>query len=145
MKYRTQMFRVALLALFASAGLTTVSQAETGSVRIEFAKAAFILGVGSGRGILTLRRHNYPFKISGIAFGATIGASANKMVGRALHLDTPGDIEGTYATVGAGAALAGGAGGVQLQNARGVVLQLHGVKAGVELSANVGGVSITKE
>ena len=76
---------------------------------------------------------------------ATIGASANKMVGRALHLDTPGDIEGTYATVGAGAALAGGAGGVQLQNARGVVLQLHGVKAGVELSADVGGVSITKE
>jgi hypothetical protein len=51
------------------------------------------------------------------------------MVGRALHLDTPGDIVGIYATVGAGGAL----------------VQLHGVKAGVELSANVGGVEITME
>jgi hypothetical protein len=62
-----------------------------------------------------------------------------------LHLDTPGDIVGIYTTVGAGGALAGGAGGVQLQNAKGVVLQLHGVKVGVELSANVGGVEITME
>jgi hypothetical protein len=38
--------------------------------------------------------------------------------------------------------LAAGAGGVQLQNQRGVVLQLAGAKAGLELSAAVGGVTI---
>ena len=108
-------------------------------------KAALIVGFGAGRGILTLRRQNYPFKISGISFGATFGASTNKMVERALHLDTPGDIVGIYATVGAGGALAGDADGVQLQNAKGVMLQLHGVKAGVELSANVGGVEIAMQ
>jgi hypothetical protein len=42
-----------------------------------------------------------------------------------------------------GAAVAGGGGGVALQNARGVVLELHGVKVGVELSAAVGGVTVT--
>ncbi|MFY9958014.1 hypothetical protein [Bradyrhizobium sp.] len=126
-----------------AASLPTASHAETGSVQVKFTKAALIVGFGTGRGMLTLRR--YPFKISGISFGATFGASTNKMVGQALHLDTPGDIVGIYATVGAGGALAGGAGGVQLQNAKGVVLQLHGVKAGVELSANVGGVEITME
>jgi hypothetical protein len=34
---------------------------------------------------------------------------------------------------------------VQPQNEKGVILQLHGVKVGVELSASVGGVTITME
>jgi len=101
------------------------------------------VGVGGGRGILTFRGHNYPFRVSGMSFGATIGASTNKMIGQALNMRAPGDIAGTYSAVGAGAAL--GAGGVQLQNGKGVILQLHGVKAGVELSASVGGVTITME
>jgi len=45
--------------------------------------------------------------------------------------------------VGAGGALAAGAGGVQLQNGNGVILQLSGPKVGVELSAALGGVTIT--
>ena len=40
--------------------------------------------------------------------------------------------------------VAGGA-GMQPQNEKGVILQLHGVKVGVELSASVGGVTITME
>jgi hypothetical protein len=36
----------------------------------------------------------------------------------------------------------GGAGGVQLRNANGVVLQLSGPRVGVELSAAVAGVTI---
>jgi hypothetical protein len=41
--------------------------------------------------------------------------------------------------------LAAGAGGVQLQNANGVILQLAGAKVGVELSASLAGVTITME
>jgi hypothetical protein len=41
--------------------------------------------------------------------------------------------------------VAGGAGGVRLQNEKGVVLQLHDIKVCVELSAGVGGVTITME
>ena len=64
------------------------------------------------------------------------------LVGHALNLHGPADIEGTYSAIGAGGALAGGAGGVQLQNQKGVILQLAGPKVGVELSAAVGGVTI---
>lgn len=135
----------AALGLVAAAGLPTASQAETGSVRAVVTKAGFIIGVGGGRGVLTFRGHHYPFRISGMSFGATIGASTTQLVGRALNMHSPGDIAGTYSAIGAGGALAGGAGGVQLQNARGVILQLHGVKVGVELSASVGGVQITME
>lgn len=75
--------------------------------------------------------------------GATIGASTTQLVGRALNIRGPGDIAGTYGAMGAGGALAGGAGGVQLTNASGVILQLHGAKVGVEVSVNLAGVTIT--
>ena len=65
------------------------------------------------------------------------------MSGRALNLRTAADIQGTYAVIGAGGAVAAGAGGVQLQNEKGVILQLAGAKVGVEVSAAVGGVTIT--
>jgi hypothetical protein len=129
----------------AAASISTAAQAETGLVRVVFTKAGFIVGVGGGRGILTFRGHHYPFTVSGMSFGATIGASTTQLAGRALNMHAPSDIAGTYNAIGAGAAVAGGAGGVQLQNAKGVVLQLHGVKVGVELSAAVGGVTVTME
>ena len=133
----------AVLALVGVAGLSTASQAETGAVRVVFTKGGFIVGVGGGQGVLTFRGHHYPFVVSGMSFGATIGASTMELVGRARNLHSPGDLAGTYSALGAGAAVAGGAGGVVLQNARGVVLELHGVKVGLELSAAVGGVTIT--
>src|SRR5258707_1202848 len=34
--------------------------------------------------------------------GATIGASTNKLVGRALNMRAPGDLAGTYSAIGAG-------------------------------------------
>lgn len=80
-----------------------------------------------------------------MSFGATIGASTTDLVGRALNMRSPGDIAGNYSAIGAGGALAAGVGGVQLQNEKGVILQLHGAKVGVELSAAVGGVQIALE
>jgi hypothetical protein len=133
----------AVLGLVALASVSTASQAETGSVRVVFTKGGFIIGIGGGHGVLTFRGHHYPFTVSGMSFGATIGASTNQLAGRALNVHAPGDIAGTYSAIGAGAAVAGGAGGVQLQNEKGVVLQLHGVKVGVELSAAIGGVTVT--
>jgi hypothetical protein len=132
----------AVLGLAATASLSTPSQAETGSIRVGFTKAGFIVGVGGGEGVLTFRGRNYPFRASGMSLGATIGASTTQLVGKALNLRAPDDLAGTYSAIGAGGALAGGAGGAQLQNAKGVILQLRGVKVGVELSAAVGGVEI---
>ena len=133
----------ALLALFVC-GLASPTQAETGTVRVVFTKGGFIVGVGSGNGVLYFRGHRYPFRVSGMSVGFTIGASTTQMTGHALHLRSPGDIQGSYSVIGAGGALAAGAGGVQLQNSQtGVVLQLAGGKVGVELSAAVGGVTIT--
>jgi hypothetical protein len=64
-------------------------------------------------------------------------------VGRALNLRQASDIAGTYTAVGAGVAVAGGASGIRLQNAKGVVLELRGRNIGLELNANVSGVEIS--
>lgn len=133
----------ALVALVvAAAGISTSARAEIGRVAVVFTKGGFVVGVGGGEGVLTLRGKNYPFTVSGMSIGFTIGASTTKLVGRALNLRGPTSIEGTYSAVGAGGAVAAGAGGVQLQNANGVILQLSGPKVGAEVSAAVGGVTI---
>jgi hypothetical protein len=134
---------VALVALLAGvAGVSTPSRAETGQVAVVFTKGGLIVGVGGGEGVLVLRGHRYPFTVSGMSVGFTIGASTSKLVGRALNLRGPASIEGSYSVIGAGGAIAAGAGGVQLQNANGVILELSGPRVGAELSAAVGKVTI---
>lgn len=133
----------AMVVLFAGAlGFSTPSRAETGQVAVVFTKGGFIVGVGGGEGVLLLRGKKYPFTVSGMSVGFTIGASTTKFVGRALNLRGPASIEGSYAVGGAGGAVAAGAGAVQLQNANGVILQLSGPRIGAEVSAAVGGVTI---
>ena len=139
--YHIGLFGAALSMLLAC-GLASPSRADTGTVRVVFTKGGFIVGVGGGSGVLYFRGHRYPFRVSGMSVGFTIGASTTQFSGHALNLRSPADIQGTYSVLGAGGALAAGAGGVQLQNEKGVILQLAGGKVGVELSAAVGGVAI---
>lgn len=131
---------IASIALATTIGIATPARATTGTVRVTVAKAGFIVGAGGGRGILTFRHRSYPFTVQGLSLGLTAGASINKLVGRAEHINELVDFSGTYSVVGAGAALVGG---VQLRNAKGVLITLQGAKAGVEASANITKVVIT--
>jgi len=141
---RTKLPAASLLALL-TCGFATPSQAETCAVRVVFTKGGFIVGVGGGHGVMICRGRSYRFAVSGMSVGFTIGASTTQLNGRALNVRSPGDIQGSYAAIGASGALAAGAGGVQLQNQNGVILQLSGAKVGVELSAAVAGVTVTLE
>jgi hypothetical protein len=131
--------------LFASAVLTEPSHAITGHVRVVFAKAALIAGAGVGRRVLTFRGRDYRFRVSGLSLGFTAGASLDRLVGRASYLNELGDFPGIYSAVGVGDALVGGAGGVQLKNAKGVIITLQGARAGIERSANLSGIEISLE
>ena len=128
--------------LVGAADFSTPSRAETGQIAVVFTKGGFIVGIGGGEGVLTFKGKRYPFTVSGMNIGFTIGASTTKLVGRALNLNNLAAFEGSYGTIGAGGAIAAGAAGVQLQNANGVILQLSGPKLGAEVSAAVGGVTV---
>jgi hypothetical protein len=142
--HRTHFLALTLLALL-TFGFSSASQAETCAVRVVFTKGGFIVGVGGGHGVAICGGKRYRFAVSGMSVGFTIGASTTQMSGHALNVRNPADIQGSYAAIGASGALAAGAGGVQLQNDKGVILQLAGGKVGVELSAAVGGVTVRFE
>ncbi len=139
---QTAIYAALVTSLVAVAGFSTPSPPHTGQVSVVFTKGGFIVGVGGGEGVLVYRGQRYPFTVSGMSVGFTIGASTTKLVGRALNLRGPQSIEGSYVAGGAGGAVAAGAGAVQLQNANGVILQLSGPRVGAEVSAAVGGVTI---
>ena len=65
-----------------------------------------------------------------------------ELVGTASNLQTAEDIAGSYTAVGAGIAVIGGAKVARLQNARGVVLELHGVQIGLDVSLNLSGMTV---
>jgi len=133
-------YRIGLIGwmvLVASLGAATPSKAVTGTVRVTVAKAGFIVGAGGGKGVLTFRHRNYPFTVQGLSLGLTAGASINRLVGRAEYINELSDFSGTYSVVGAGGAVIGGVGGVQLRNDKGVTITLQGPKGGVEVSANI--------
>lgn len=133
----------ALLLATMLMGVAAPVWAATGTVRLQVAKAGFIVGVGGGSGTLVFKGRQYPLSVGGLSLGATIGASAADFVGRAYNLRQATDIAGTYSAVGAGAVAAGGGSVIRLQNARGVVLELKGRNIGLELNASVSGVEIS--
>jgi hypothetical protein len=135
---------LAILFLVVAAGLATPSHAQApGYVSVVFAKAGLIVGAGGGRGVLTYRGRDYPFRVSGLSLGITIGASAMRLTGQVSGLRELKDFSGTYDAVGAGGALVGGFSGVQLTNKKGVTITLRGVEAGLEFAANRSGIRIS--
>jgi lipid-binding SYLF domain-containing protein len=141
----SSVFRISVVALFALliAGALSPSQAQTGSVRLEFVKAGWFVGGSLGSGTLTYQGRTYPLNIGGLSAGLTFGASKTTLVGTARNLRSASDITGTYAAVGAGAAVAGGARAIELRNGRGVTLSLSGATAGLSFDLDLSGMEIT--
>jgi lipid-binding SYLF domain-containing protein len=136
--------RLAALMLIALIVPTTPIFAQaTGQVRVKIMKAGLLVGGGAGKGVLTYRGRNYPFRVSGLSLGVTVGASFGRLEGWASGIREISDFAGTYNSVGGGAALAGGINGAQLRNDKGVTMVLQGPKAGLEFAANLSTIMIS--
>ena len=144
-KPRPRLFRLSAAILLAL-GLTipaTPSLAQAaGHVRAKIVKAGLLVGGGAGSGVLTYRGKTYPFRISGLSFGITVGATVGRFDGWASGIREVGDFAGTYNSVGGGFAVVGGVNGVHLRNEKGVNIVLQGPKAGLELAANISQITI---
>lgn len=135
---------LAALALAAVALDVTPSLAQaTGQVRVKIVKAGLLVGGGAGSGELIWRGHRYPFRVSGVSFGITAGATVGRFDGWASGIRHVGDFAGSYSSVGGGAALVGGINGVHLRNDKGVTIVLQGPKAGMEFAANLSQITIS--
>ena len=138
-----RLIAVLLLALGLAAPVTPSFAQVAGHVRAKIVKAGLLIGGGAGNGVLTYRGKTYPFKIAGMSFGITVGATVGRLDGWASGIREISDFAGTYSSVGGGFALVGGVNGVHLRNEKGVTIVLQGPKAGLELAANISQIAIS--
>jgi hypothetical protein len=132
-----------LLALGLAVPATPSFSQAAGHVRVRIVKAGLLVGGGVGSGTLVYRGKTYPFRVTGLSFGITAGATVGRLDGWASDIREVGDFAGTYSSVGGGFALVGGVNGVHLRNEKGVTIVLQGPKAGLELAANLSTIVIS--
>jgi len=132
---------VALAALLA-AGLTQ-ARADSGTVRISFLKAGWVIGGNVGSGTLTFRGRTYPLTVGGMSYGFTFGGSQTNLRGTVSNIFDPRDIEGVYGAAGAGATVIRGPQAIVLTNQRGAVLQLSGTQTGLMVNLDVSGMALS--
>jgi lipid-binding SYLF domain-containing protein len=135
--------RVALVAFAAMLAASVSALADSGTVRISFVKAGWVIGGSVGSGTLTFRGRTYPLSIGGLSYGFTFGASQTDLHGRVSNIFQASDIEGVYGAGGAGAAVLRGAQAIVLTNQRGAVLQLSGSQTGLMVNLDLSGMAVS--
>jgi hypothetical protein len=103
--------------------------------------AAFIAGVNWGGGTLHYKGKDFPLKVSGLSVGA-VGVKKFHASGSVYHLRQVADIEGTYASAGAGVTVGAGTGGITLKNGNGVLIKATGKSSGADLKVGASGMTI---
>lgn len=134
-------------AFVAGLAITTASVAPihahpNARIAIDITQGGFIIGGTSGEGLIRYHRRDYPVTVSGLRFGAIIGATSGTISGRITNLTSLRDVEGTYTSIGASGSIGSGKNYQQFKNDRGVHLELHGIQDGFEMSLDVGGMTI---
>ncbi|WP_429817720.1 hypothetical protein [Ensifer sp. B1-9] len=138
-------FRSVAVTVIAAAGISIASAAHADSGKISFAiyKAAFFVGGAGGEGTLTFHGHRYPITVGGISGGLAFGASKTYFHGTVRHIRRARDVTGVYGAAGGGGALGKGAQVIVMTNDKGAELELSGKQVGLQVNADVSGMTIT--
>ena len=141
---RSYGFRALLIALtLAFAGLSSAARADSGTISFKVFKAGWVIGASGGSGTLTFHGHSYPVSIGGVSAGFVFGGSETFFHGTVSHINSASDVAGVYGAAGAGAALGAGGQAIVLTNEKGAVLSLSGRQVGLQINADLSGLSIS--
>lgn len=138
-------FRSLAVAVIAGAGvsLASAAHADSGTIRFAVYKAAFFIGGTGGEGTLTFHGRRYPISVGGISGGLAFGASKTYFKGTVRHIRRARDVTGVYGAAGGGGALGKGAQMIVMTNDKGAQLELTGRQVGLQVNADLSGMSIT--
>lgn len=135
---------VALAAMaLAAIGFIPAAHADSGTIRFAVYKAGFFVGGSGGEGTLTFRGRKYRVSIGGVSAGLVFGASKTYYRGTVRHIRRASDVTGIYGAAGGGGAIGRGAQAIVMQNDKGAVLELTGDQRGLQINADLSGLSIT--
>jgi hypothetical protein len=137
--------RSAAVAAVAMAGLAipTAAHADSGTIRFAVYKAGFFIGGAGGEGTLTFHGRRYRISVGGISAGLGFGASKTYFHGRVKHIRRASDVTGVYGAAGGGGAIGRGAQVIVMTNDKGATLELTGEQVGLQVNADLSGMSIT--
>ena len=139
---------IILLALLLVAGCkssgdkTDMSTAPNGTINIENWAWQAIATMNVGQGELKFNNRVYQFEIGGVGAGG-VGVAKMSATGEVHHLNDIADFPGKYFNVKASGTIAVGAGGIAMENDKGVVIKLVSKNKGVQLSIGPKGITIT--
>jgi hypothetical protein len=132
---------VAFVAML-SVGLST-AMADSGTVRISFIKAGWVIGGAVGSGTMTFKGRTYPLSVGGLSYGLTFGGSQTILRGRVSNIFRPSDIEGVFGAAGAGATVIRGPQAIILTNQKGAVLEVSGQQTGLMVNLDLSGMALS--
>ena len=135
--------RIIIVALAAVLASLTSACADSGTVRISFIKAGWVIGGSVGSGTLTFRGRSYPLTVGGLSYGFTFGGSQTNLRGRVTNINRPQDIEGVFGAAGAGGTLIRGPQAIVLANQNGAVLELSGIQTGLMVNLDLSGMALS--
>jgi hypothetical protein len=141
--FQSRLVKIAVLGAICWSVPAIAKEQPTGSATFSGETVAVGLSFTWGKGILTYKGRQYPFKVDGIS---AIGVGVSKMTGtgKIYNLKTLGDFNGLYATAGGGASLGSqGVSSASLRNDKGVSIEFHAKTRGISLNLDLSGVRIT--
>jgi hypothetical protein len=114
----------------------------SGTLEMQFKAVALGVGFEWGEGTLTMYDGSvHEFKVKGMTL-LDVGMSAVKAEGEVYRLVEAKDLEGTYLTGQAGAALVGGGSAMAMKNGNGVIVKLKASQEGARLTLAAEGLRI---
>jgi hypothetical protein len=138
---------VVLGMVAALAGLALAAEKEkTPDATLKLSEGQVAVGIGWswGKGVLTLKGKDYPFKVGGLSVG-DVGITKAEAEGKVYNLKKLEDFNGTYVSAAAAATVGVGAGATAMKNEKGVVIHLFPKTKGVSLKLAGEGVKFTLE
>ena len=139
----------AVIALAATVMTAAGASAEapgryTGNIVLSTKSVGFIVGAEWGSGTMTLRDgRSYQLNLRTLKVGMA-GLESVRASGRIYNLDPrrPQDIEGNFASMGAGVTIGGGVGVQRMKNEKGVVIELRETAQGVAAKIAASGMAV---
>jgi len=127
-------------------GLALAAEDKKPDATLKLSEGQVALGIGWswGKGILTYKGKDYPFKVEGLSVG-DVGVTKADAVGKVYNLKKMSDFNGTYTSAAAQGTLGGGAGASTMKNQNGVVINLESTTQGVNVKLAGEGVKFTLE
>ncbi len=144
MKRVTVVVLVLVLALVFSGAAFSAEKKPDATLKLTEGQVALGVGWSWGKGVLSYKGKNYPFKVAGLSVG-DVGVTKAEATGEVYNLKKLTDFNGNYVSAAAEATVALGAGATAMKNDKGVVIHLLPKTKGVNLKLAGEGVNFTLE